>query len=715
MNFINSSRRISGLAVPLLALRGSPESACGEYPDLAVLGALARQWGLSLIQLLPLNDTGTGTSPYSALSACALHPIHISLKEAGTSMQRLGRPLDPALVDALVKADRDIGVQWGGRERVAYLEVLDAKIKALRAVWDAEKNAGGGSAERPCIALAEAYAERESWAKPYACFIALKHSFGGAPWWDWPRMRDPGPEDIEGLWNDASIGEEARFWLWLQVLAEEQLGRAARTVTGYGIDIMGDIPILLAKDSADVWYRRQIFNLDRQAGAPPDMYSPRGQNWGFPLYDWDALEREEYAFWKERLFVAERYYTAYRLDHVLGFFRIWSISAHEHDAFLGAYVPAERILRSQLEADGFSPDRITWITRPHVPQARIEEAERRLVDAALAEGGPALAECCGQELAGLRARLFKRIGNEALFLFDPGIRGTADIYAAVWDAARRCGNADAAFAGYASALGEWWADRMLYEAEPDHFVFQWVFRETTAWHSLSAEEQAYFEKTHSRMDAMSMETWELQGRKILGMLKSITGMQPFAEDLGAVPPCVPKVLKEMAIPGLSVVRWERYWERPGSPHVPLDAYRPYSVVCTSVHDSTSLRQWWEEEADRSALWSLFGTMAERDPLLASLLASCPMEAPASLGPQGAAVFVRAAALASSITAVFPVQDILACHETFRAADPRQERINVPGTQSETNWTYRMPVDLPALAGDKAFAGFISRILDRESR
>lgn len=715
MNVINASRKISGLAVPLLALRGSPESACGEYPDLAVLGAVARQWGLSLIQLLPLNDTGTGTSPYSALSACALHPIHISLKQAADSMQRLGRPLEPAFADMLAKADREIGGQWGSRERVAYREVLEAKISALRAVWDAEKNACASTAERPCVVLAEAFAERESWARPYACFIALKRSFGGAPWWEWPRMRDPGPEDIEGLWNDASIGEEARFWLWLQVLAEEQLGRAARTVTGCGIDIMGDIPILLAKDSADVWYRRQIFNLDRQAGAPPDMYAPKGQNWGFPLYDWDALQREGYAFWKERLSIADRFYTAYRLDHVLGFFRIWSISVYEEDAFLGAYVPAERLLRSQLEADGFSPERITWITKPHVPLSRIEEAERRLVEEALAAGGPALAECCRQELAGLRARLLKRIGNEALFLFDPGIRGTADIYAAVRDAARRCGETGAAFSRYAETLEEWWFDRMLYEAEPGCFVFQWMFREATAWRSLCAEEKAYFEQARVRMETRSIETWELQGRKILGMLKSATGMQPFAEDLGAVPPCVPEVLKKMAIPGLSVVRWERYWDRPGSPYVAFDAYRRNSLVCTSVHDSTCLRQWWEEEADRPALWNLFGSMAGRDPLLASLLASCPDEAPASLGPKEAAVFLRATALASSMTAVFPVQDILACHETFRAADPRQERINVPGTQFDTNWTYRMPVDLPALAGDTVFAGFISRILDRESR
>ncbi len=703
MTYCNASRRISGVAVPLLALRGSLRAACGEYPDLAALGDIASQWGLSLIQLLPLNDTGSGTSPYSALSACALHPIYISLREVGASMRLLGRQLAKSCEDALARANDQLESKWGNRERVAYHEVLDAKIGALRAVWNACKDGSGNS----CAALAEEFAEKEPWAKPYACFVALKNAFGGAPWWEWPRFLDPAPEDIERLWNDAQSGEEARFRVWLQVLAEEQLGRAASLVTGRGIDIMGDIPILLAKDSADVWYRRRLFNLERQAGAPPDMYSPRGQNWGFPLYDWDALLREDYAFWNERLSFADRFYSAYRLDHVLGFFRIWSISIHEHDAFLGSYVPAERLLRTQLEADGFSAERIAWMSKPHIPEARIEEAERRVMEKARSD--------CQAALTLLRAQLFRRIGAEPLFLFDPAIRGTADLYSKVWAVAARCGESSEAFAGYASALGEWWTDRMLYEAEPDCFVFRWDFRETTAWRSLSSEEQAYFERMRAQMDARSMNTWETHGRAILHKLRSTTGMQPFAEDLGAVPPCVPKVLQEMAMPGLSVVRWERYWNRPGNPYVPFDAYRPSSVACTSVHDSTSMRQWWEEEADRPALWSLFYAMAERDPVLASLIAKCPEGVPSSLDPEAAAVVLRAVTLASSMTTMFPVQDILACHAKFRVSDPRQERINIPGTQSDTNWTYRMPIHLPALAADQTFAEFIAHVLRRDVR
>jgi len=169
--------------------------------------------------------------------------------------------------------------------------VLQRKIDALRKAWEASRQI--------CSPLAEAFASRESWAKPYACFVALREKFGLAPWWEWPEWQNVLPADIDKLWSNQELAEEERFRLWLQVLAQDQLRHAAQTAHELGIDIMGDIPILLAKDSADVWFQREIFILDKQAGAPPDMYSPRGQNWGFPLYDWNALRARNYDFWRQ--------------------------------------------------------------------------------------------------------------------------------------------------------------------------------------------------------------------------------------------------------------------------------------------------------------------------------------------------------------------------------------------------------------------------------
>ncbi len=212
--------------------------------------------------------------------------------------------------------------------------------------------------------------------------------------------------------------------------------------------------------------------------------------------------------------------------------------------------------------------------------------------------------------------------------------------------------------------------------------------------------------------AESLDIWEKRGRELLSMLVSASEMQAFAEDLGAVPPCVPKVLRELKIPGLRVMRWEREWDKPNQPHIPFERYEPLSVACTSVHDSTNLRQWWQEEADRLQIWAMCRALAERDKLLKSLIERCGETVPERLGPGEAAVLLRALALSGSIVAAYPVQDILACHPDWRSADPRDERINVPGTTLPTNWMYRMPIDLSALVKDEDFAGFISEIIAR---
>ncbi len=727
MKFIHEKNQFAGLAVPLLALKKNKNAACGVFSDLVNLGKLAQQWGLSLIQLLPLNDTGDGSSPYAALSAFALHPVYISLSETATTMASLGVPLEDETAKELARAARALDRKYGENLRVPFEDVLHAKLAALRAAWSVSQDF--------CGPLAEAFAAQERWAKPYACFIALKEKFGRAPWWKWPEWTTVSAADIDALWFNLEIAEEARFRLWLQVLAREQLQRAAQSVREMGVDIMGDIPILLAKDSADVWANRPIFILDKQAGAPPDMYSPRGQNWGFPLYDWDALRVQDYAFWRQRLSYADKFYTAYRIDHVLGFFRIWAIGAFESDAYLGAFEPSERMHRSELSALGFSDERITWLSKPHVPELKIRNAEKECIDefAAVTEragGAQPYADrkaAFVRRLEDVRRACFARIHNEPLFLFNPEIRGTGEINDLIWHVRQDFPEADHGLNDYARGMSDWWIDRALYEVEPDKYVFQWSYHDTTSWKSLSPQEQGALEAKAAALTTASLDIWEARGRDLLSMLVSAAKMQPFAEDLGAVPTCVPKVLREMEIPGLRVLRWEREWEKPGQPYIPLEMYEPLSVACTSVHDSTNMRQWWTEEADRAQLWAMFTKMAEHDALLRSLFESrvrekreagqspqSAVEPPKVLDTAAAAGIIRAMALSSSIAAVYPLQDLLACHSEWRESDPRDERINVPGTTLATNWTYRMPVDLYTLAKDRDFPALISKLAAREA-
>ncbi len=707
MNFIHSKDRIAGVAVPLLALRAKKNAACGVYSDLEEFGRLVKHCGLSLIQLLPLNDTGSGSSPYSALSAFALNPIYISLSEAPDTMATLGLPLEEHVAKALVRAAGAIDRKFGAEVRVPYESILSAKIDALRAAWRENREI--------CAPLAEAFAAEQRWAKPYACFVALKEKHAGAPWWEWSEHRAIEAEELDELWFNTEIAEEARFRLWLQVIAREQLRASAEKVRDLGVDIMGDIPILLARDSADVWHRRDIFTLERQAGAPPDMYSPRGQNWGFPLYNWDALRASGYDFWRERLAYTDQFYTSYRIDHVLGFFRIWAIDSHENDAYLGAFEPSVRASREELTALGFSDERLTWLSKPHIPEWKIQDAERACLERA-ADRHPVSEGTVDQttdrqaalalRLDDLRAACFQRIKSEPLFLFSANIRGSADIYAAAAAIRAEFPEASESIDAYTRAMADWWIDRALYEAAPNAYVFQWTYRDTTSWKSLSAQEQAVLEAKAESMNAASLDIWEQRGRELLSMLISATGMQPFAEDLGAVPACVPKVLRELEIPGLRVLRWERKWNSPTQPYIPFEEYEPLSVACTSVHDSTNIREWWKEEADRAQLWCMFRAMADRDVALRDALGGLD-EAPAELTVGAAVALVRAVALSSSVVAVYPLQDLLACTLTWREADPRAERINIPGTTLDSNWKYKMPVDIPALAKDARFCATVS--------
>jgi 4-alpha-glucanotransferase len=365
--------------------------------------------------------------------------------------------------------------------------------------------------------------------------------------------------------------------------AAGQFRTAAEYLAGKGIALMGDIPILMNKDSADVWARRRIFRLDLAAGAPPDMYASMGQNWGFPVYDWEALERENYGFWTERLTESNKFYSCYRIDHVLGFFRIWSLPDRESTGVLGRFIPDVPIYRAELVALGFSPERIRWLSLPHVPTWRLVQA-------------------AGESAArGAASVALDRIGDEDLFLFKESIKGEKDIEAlpSISPAARDC-------------LLAAWRDRALFEYESGLFVSAWSYRSSTCWPTLSDREHEILESLFGKKAAEAEQLWAKTGKRLLGALSKAVPMLPCAEDLGSVPDCVPKVLEDLGILGLRVFRWTKQWREVGQPYIPIAEYPELSVACPSVHDSTSLRDWWEAEADRSGTWSFAAASLGRD-------------------------------------------------------------------------------------------------------
>jgi len=660
MKTVPAKCKQSGVVVPLTAIRSDASSGCGEFPDLARFGDLAAAWGLQFIQLLPVNDTGFQNSPYFALSAFALNPIFIRIGDlpevAGEDGSLPGDEAARVRVDLEALRRRSVD-----SDRVQYEALFREKIGILRRIWSSATARGGERRGGAPADELDDWLAANPWCRSYAAFVALKSRNGERPWWEWAVLSAPSEADIAALWEDEGFVDDLRFWSWLQMRAAGQFQRASEHLASIGVSLMGDIPILMNKDSADVWFQRRFFRLESIAGAPPDMYSTMGQNWGFPIYDWEALERENYSFWIERLREADKYYSYYRIDHVLGFFRIWTLSDRESSGFQGRFVPSVPLYREELESLGFSPERIRWLSRPHLPTWRLIQA-----------AGDSAAR-------GAASAALDRIGDEELFLFKDSIRGERDIEALplISPAAR----------DYLLAA---WRDRALLEYEAGRYAATWSYRSTTSWSSLSEEERGKLESLIARKAAESEGLWAETGRRLLAMLSAAVPMLPCAEDLGTVPDCVPKVLGKLGIPGLRVLRWTRRWGEPGQPYIPVAEYPELSVACPSVHDSSSLREWWESEADRESLWRFAAEGLGRD------LGACP----GRLGTEHVVILLELIAKSASSMAAYPIQDILAMSESCRPGDPKAERINVPGTVGPGNWSYRVPATADSLLEDK---------------
>ena len=526
---ISTSERLIGVAIPVGALRTEKSTGVGEFPDLAEFGVLCAKMGIGLVQLLPVNDTGYQSSPYSALTAFGLHPLHL----------RIGDLDESAAYQADIAA---IKSEFDAAPRFRYEALLKAKMSLLRKIYQENSKK---IAESPEL---NGWIQENSWVKPYAVFRRLKEANGEKSWREWSAQK-AAAADIAALWDDASLKGEHLFWAWIQRALDAQFSAAAASLAGQGILLQGDLPILMNEDSCDVWANQEIFNMELSAGAPPDMYSPEGQNWGFPIYNWQAQAEDGYAWWKARLKTAEKYYQAYRIDHVLGFFRIWASRREENSAVLGRYVSSIPVNSKDFQKLSFDKGRLRWICEPHVFTGELWDALRSGWGSVFTEA----------EITAAAGRVFElalsRIGDEELWLFKKNIRGEKDIIALdIHHAAK----------GF---LVKAWANRIFFEHEKGQYFPLWYYRNSRAYASFSPDEKKNLEALLEQRGIESEKVWEDEGYRLLSMLAASSSMLPCAEDLGAVPGCVPRVLEKLNILGLRVVRWHREWDREGQPYV----------------------------------------------------------------------------------------------------------------------------------------------------
>ena len=658
-----TSKRLIGVVVPVGALRTKNGIGVGEFTDLVEFAGLCKKMRVHLIQILPVNDTGFESSPYFSLTAFGLHPIYLNI-EALEEFKTAG----PA-VKKRVKAAKK---QFDMEVRFSHYHILKEKLEICLDIYNEKKSEIAKSAASGGLS---AWIKKNPWVKQYAVYRRLKEKNELKSWKEWTEYRDVTKAEIDGLWKKKDLKEEHLFWVWLQQALDDQFTKAAKAIADAGILLEGDLPILMNEDSCDVWAHPEIFIQELSAGAPPDMYSPDGQNWGFPIYNWEAQEEDNFSWWRARLAAAGKYYSAYRIDHVLGFFRIWANSFHNYSAALGHFKPYVPVTAGDFKKLGFDKQRVRWLSQPHITTGE-------LWDALKANWGSLFTDAEIKAAADvIFSSALDRVNNEELWLYNKKIRGEKDIDAM---------NLHPAIRNY---LLSKWKDRAFIEYEKGKFSPSWNYKDTKAYNSLSEDEKNAVNMLVEKRLTKSEKIWSALGMKLLSVLVESSHMLPCAEDLGATPACVPKVLAKLKILGLRVVRWCRDWDQTGQPYVPFEEYPALSVCTPGVHDSSTVRQWWENEVDQGQFAGFIGV-----PSL-----------PKKYNPGTAKLILSKTASAKSRFRVFQIQDLLHLSNKWYSNDSADERINVPGTVNEFNWTYRLPATIREIAKDKDLIGAVAEL------
>ena len=683
--------RRTGISLPLAALRTKDCPSCGDFLALKQLADFCLGCGLKMVQLLPVNDTGTQASPYSGLSAFALHPLYVRVEAL---------PEFPAALKAsrkLQAAHKAFLADFPASSRFDYERLCSRKYELLHLVYEAARKASGWEQTEQQM---QKFVLQNDWLASYAVFKNLKDENAQRSWKQWQQSEQtPSREKILERWRNKNKKTRHEFYVWLQMRAHEQFKEASDYLRAKGILLKGDIPILMNEDSVDCWAHREYFDPTWRAGSPPDGENPLGQSWGFPVYNWKRMAQDNYSWWKSRVQVAAQYYGAFRIDHVLGFFRIWASRENESTAYLGRTLPYVDFADADLEALGFSKDRITWLCQPHIPTGLIEDITWNHGEAVY-----------------FLERVCDRVKNEELWTFKQQITGDKDILETVFCEDERKNNA------VRLALAKKWRDRALIKTEDDRYIKASCYENSTAWLTLNDKEKQALCELFCEASKKENELWGQNALETLGAVTGASAMIACAEDLGVNLDVMPEVLSKLGILSLKVLRWTRAWDEAGQPYVPLEEYPLLSVATTSVHDSSTLRQWWngEKESVRAFL-RLFAPVGGDEDSTASEgktqdekgeMLPCADDAFSS---STARFVLEKAAGCESVFFINPIQDYLYLDGSFYAADESQERINIPGTVSSFNWTYRIPATLEELCANdklKAAIGEIARIHDR---
>lgn len=649
--------RFSGTAVPVFALRTAESCGIGDFTDLRKLGDWIRSIGQNVIQILPVNDTtstGTWTDsyPYGGISVMALHPIYVNITAIGPIRNpghRSAYVRERKALDALPAID--------------YEKVLAMKNKYLRIQFETYKE--DTFSEPKFLSF---YRSNKSWLLPYCAFCALRDSHGTADFSKWGKDSVCTPELLTRLNSqDNPLYPEISFHIFTQYHLHRQLLDSVQYLHSIGIALKGDIPIGITRNSADAWASPELFNMDSQAGAPPDDFSADGQNWGFPTYNWSRMAQDGYRWWKERFRHMAEYFDAYRIDHVLGFFRIWEIPEYQTKGLMGHFSPALPMSYEEIRSFGFEFDFARHAT-PYIRYwqlrdmfgDRTEEVMREYLDSN------------EYDVFTLKEKFNtqKKIEQH----FGPGQDNLKD--------------------GLQALVGE----VLFFEdtKRPGLFLPRISAQYTYSYRDLPEDQKEAYNRLYDHFFyKRHNEFWRESALSRLPEVIAATNMLTCAEDLGMIPDCVPGVIHDLKILSLEIFRMSKNPENAfGDP-----AAYPYMSVCTTgTHDTSTLRQWWEEDREVSAKYWHEVLHEAGDP-------------PYWCEPWLCERIIRMHTASPSMLTILPLQDWLSIDGDIRAENPASERINVPSIP-KYYWRYRMHLSLEDLMGNARLTAALKELSGR---
>lgn len=658
------NRKLAGTLVPVFSLRTRKSAGIGDFGDLKAMIDFVASTGQKVLQLLPINDTTithtwTDSYPYSCISVFAIHPQYANLHAL------------PELKDAKARSEAEkTCAELNALDKIDYEKVNDFKINYLRQIFNQEGEKMMKTAEYKAF-----FQDTKQWLVPYAQYSYLRDKNGTADFNQWPDRQVWDEAERKALTDPKTAAyKNVAFFYFVQFVLDRQMQEAHEYAKAKGVILKGDIPIGVNRNGCDVWMEPKYFNLNGQAGAPPDDFSVNGQNWGFPTYNWFEMLKDGCQWWNRRFQNMARYFDAYRIDHVLGFFRIWEIPVSSVYGLLGQFAPALAMSREEIESYGlhFQEDRFI---RPFITDWVLDRVFH---------------ERAGE----VKEKYLDRLDDER-YQMKPEVNTQRKVEALFADATdeKELWLRDGLYALISDVLF------VRDHTNPGVFHPRISAQLDFIYESLYDNDKAAFNRLYNDyFYRRNNQFWYQEAMKKLPKLVQATRMLVCAEDLGMVPDCVPWVMDELKILSLELQ------SMPKDPSVKFGhlSRNPYRSVCTiSSHDMPTLRMWWDENIQRTQEY--YNTMLYRQ-------GPAPHPLPGWL----ASDIISRHLTSPSMLCILSIQDWLATDEALRLPDANAERINIPANPKHY-WRYRMHLNIEDLAADKRFVQNITEMISQSGR